>query len=161
MNLRSQRSVAAPKRRGTGFTLIEVLITILVMAFGLLGFAMLQTMSLRFAQSANYRTQATNLAYEMLDQMRSNRQFAVQYTGATFAGGAPALCSRPIGTVDIAGNISRWQCQVRSVLGAGSSATVTFAPGDGIATVAITWGDERWNIDAAQRDKTFTVSTRL
>lgn len=49
--------------------MIEVLIAIVVMSIGLLGFALLQTMNVRFVQSANFRTQATNLSYELLDQI--------------------------------------------------------------------------------------------
>lgn len=60
------------RRAAGGFSMIEVLITIIVLAFGLLGFALLQTMNVRFVQSANYRTQATNLAYDLIDQMRAN-----------------------------------------------------------------------------------------
>ncbi|KGT84573.1 pilus assembly protein PilV, partial [Xanthomonas vasicola] len=59
--------------RTKGFSLLEVLIAIVVLAFGLLGFALLQTANVRFVQSSNYRTQATNLAYDLMDQMRSNR----------------------------------------------------------------------------------------
>ena len=69
-------------RREGGFTLIEVMIAILVLAVGLLGFALLQTMNVRFTQSANYRSQATNLAYEMLDQIRLNRVSGAQYVGS-------------------------------------------------------------------------------
>ena len=72
--LRNRR--AKPMRFGAhaaGFSMIEVLIALLVLAFGLLGFALLQTLNLRYTQSANTRTQATNLAYDLLDQMRSNR----------------------------------------------------------------------------------------
>jgi len=166
---RNAHAPRAPRRYGRGFTLIEVLITIVVMGIGLLGFALLQTMNLRFAQSANYRTQATNLAYELLDKMRMNRRFAVQYQAASFAGGAATpACPRDTGTVSIALNVTRWQCEVRSTLGEGSSAVVTFTPGDGLATVALTWGDERWNdanrdgtVSAGESNKTFVVSTRL
>jgi type IV pilus assembly protein PilV len=59
---------------------MEVMIAIIVLAFGLLGFALLQTMNVRFVQSANYRTQATNLAYDLTEQMRSNRYQAAWYT---------------------------------------------------------------------------------
>lgn len=57
------KSCSPRARQSGGFTLLEVLIAIIVLAFGLLGFALLQTMNVRFVQSANYRTQATNLAY--------------------------------------------------------------------------------------------------
>lgn len=150
--------------RQAGFTLIEVMIAVLVMAIGLLGFALLQTMSVRYAQSANQRTQATNLAYDLLDQMRSNRMSAVTYTQATFSGGTDTACSRSTGTVTISNNIIRWQCQVRAALGVGSSATVTYA--DSTATVTIAWGDQRWESDptrttGAYDTGTLTLSSRL
>ena len=151
--------------RQAGFTLIEVMVAVLVMAIGLLGFALLQTMSVRYAQSANQRTEATNLAYDLLDQMRSNRINAVAYTGASFSGGTDTACSRSTGTVTIDNNITRWQCQVRAALGVGSSATVTYAA-DRTATVTILWGDQRWESNTARRTGlydtgTLTLSTRL
>ena len=148
-----------------GFTLIEVMVAVLVLGIGLLGFALLQTTSVRFAQSANQRTQATNLAYDLLDQMRSNRVQAVEYTTATFASGATGTaCARAVGTVAIATNIARWQCKVRAVLGEGSSATVTYA--GGVANVTINWGDQRWEGDSGRRTGTYetgtlTLGTRL
>ncbi|WP_362062601.1 type IV pilus modification protein PilV, partial [Streptomyces sp. NPDC048255] len=61
-----------PGARGQrGFSMIEVLIAVLVIGLGLLGLAMLQTLNVRYAQSANYRTRATNLAYDLLDQIRA------------------------------------------------------------------------------------------
>ncbi|NDK39268.1 type IV pilus modification protein PilV [Pseudoxanthomonas gei] len=154
----------AGRGRQAGFTLIEVMVAVLVMAVGLLGFALLQTMSVRYSQSANQRTHATNLAYDMLDQMRSNRLGAVEYRNATFTGGTDTACTRATGTVTVASNITRWQCQVRAALGVGSSATVTYA--GGIATVTIVWGDQRWESNAARRTGayetgTLTLSTRL
>jgi len=55
-----------------GFTMIEVLIAIFVLAIGLLGLAGLQANSLKNNTSAYTRTQAQLLAYDMLDRMRSN-----------------------------------------------------------------------------------------
>jgi type IV pilus assembly protein PilV len=55
-----------------GFTMIEVLIALVVLSIGLLGLAGLQSTGLRFNQSAGMRTQATQLAYDMSDRMRSN-----------------------------------------------------------------------------------------
>lgn len=56
-----------------GFTLLEVLIALLVLSLGLLGLAALQVQSMRNNQSANYRTQATSLAYQFIDMARSHR----------------------------------------------------------------------------------------
>jgi len=146
-------------RAAAGFSLIEVLIAILVIAFGLLGFAMMQTMSLRFAQAANQRTQATNLAYDLLDQIRANRLVAAQYTGASFAPGAVVGCTtaaRPVGAMSVALSIRRWQCQVVTVLGPDAQSAVTF--NNGLVRVRINWNEERWTDG---RGPDFEVESRL
>jgi type IV pilus assembly protein PilV len=58
--------------RQRGFTLIEVLISMVILAIGLLGLAAMQAMSLRDNQDAYYYQQATLLAYEMQDRIRGN-----------------------------------------------------------------------------------------
>lgn len=45
---------------------------LLVLSVGLLGLAALQTTSLQFNTGSYYRTQATFLAYDILDRMRAN-----------------------------------------------------------------------------------------
>jgi len=61
-----------PGKRESGFTLLEVLIALLVLAIGLLGLAALQTTGLRSNQMATSRTHATQLAYDITDRMRAN-----------------------------------------------------------------------------------------
>ena len=58
--------------KNTGFTLIEVLIAMIILAVGLLGLAGLQATSLRNNQSAYNRSVATQLAYDIADRMRAN-----------------------------------------------------------------------------------------
>jgi|TARA_B110000240_G_C13428330_1_gene422572 type IV pilus assembly protein PilV len=60
----------------SGFTLIEVLITLIVFSIGLLGLANLQGQSINSSYNAHLRTQATSLASSMIDRMRANRQQA-------------------------------------------------------------------------------------
>ena len=124
-----------------GFSMLEVLIALVVLAVGLLGLALMQTMNLRYTQSANHRTQATNLAYDLLDQMRANRLSAEQFDAATFAAGAVsgAGCTRPVATVSVAATIGRWQCQVVEALGTQATANVDYNAGQ--ATVVLTWGE--------------------
>lgn len=55
-----------------GFTLIEVLVSGLILAIGLVGVAGLQAFALKNNQSAFMRSQATALAYDLADRMRSN-----------------------------------------------------------------------------------------
>jgi len=55
-----------------GFTLIEVLVSIVILAIGLLGLAGLQLQGMQNTQGGNFRAQATNLAYDITDRMRVN-----------------------------------------------------------------------------------------
>lgn len=149
-------------RRQAGFSLLEVLIAVLVLGFGLLGFALLQTMNVRFVQSANYRTQATNLAYDLTEQMRANRYQAAWYANASFDPGskqAAAICRPDTGAVTVAQKITTWQCQVVKALGDDAGATVTY--NNGAVEVAITWGDQRWSRDAPNAATTFALVTQL
>ena len=59
-------------RKQTGFTLIEILVTVVVLAIGLLGLAGLQAAGLSFSSTAAQRSQATSLAYDIIDRMRAN-----------------------------------------------------------------------------------------
>ena len=57
-----------------GFTLLEVLIAIVVLSFGLMGLAGIQATGVRNTHSANLRTLAVQQAYDMADRMRANAQ---------------------------------------------------------------------------------------
>jgi type IV pilus assembly protein PilV len=59
--------------RQSGFSMIEVLVAVLILAIGLLGVAAIQTTALKNNNSALQRSQATMLAYFMMDAMRANR----------------------------------------------------------------------------------------
>lgn len=59
-------------RRQHGFSLLEILIALVILSIGLLGLAALQTMSLRMGHDSYQRTQATMLAYDMVDRIRAN-----------------------------------------------------------------------------------------
>jgi len=67
------RRSARPQHRQSGFTLIEVMVTVAVTLLAFTGLASLQILALRSADSALERAQATELAYEMIDRMRLNR----------------------------------------------------------------------------------------
>lgn len=58
-----------------GFTMLEVLIAIVVISFGLLGIAGLQAFAIKNNHSASLRITATALANDMIDRMKAN------YTG--------------------------------------------------------------------------------
>lgn len=55
-----------------GFTLIEVLVTLIILSIGLLGLAGLQGTDIQSNHSAYLRSQAALLSNDMADRMRSN-----------------------------------------------------------------------------------------
>ncbi len=143
-----------------GFSMIEVLIAIVVLAIGLLGFALLQTTNLRYTQSANTRTLATNLSYSLLDQMRSNRLSAAQYSDASFETETLTAAACPPSTAGDAVDqgIASWQCQVFNALGPSAAATVTY-DASGEAAVQLEWGER--SAVAAESTTEFTARTQL
>lgn len=161
-----EKSGGSPAR-AAGFTMIEVLVALVVLALGLLGFALLQTMNLRYAQSANFRTQATNLAYDLIDQMRANRLQASAYTAitvASFNGVKGDACSRPVTAITPVDSMARWRCQVRATLGEGATALVT-RNAAGVIAVQVNWADARNAVGtfsaAANAYGQVTVTTQL
>jgi type IV pilus assembly protein PilV len=58
--------------RNRGFTLIEVLVSMLILAVGLLGMAALMMTGLQANQGAALRSTATILSYDIADRIRSN-----------------------------------------------------------------------------------------
>ena len=140
----------------SGFTLLEILVAMLVMAIGLLGLAGLMTSSMRNNLSASHRTQATWMAYDIVDRMRANRVTAVTGGYATPMGTA-AACSaaQPTGTVP-AQDIAAWKNQLACALPAGNG-SITLAGTR--ATILIQWNDTRGNQGLANQQ--FKVETQL
>ena len=65
------------RKRHLGFSMIEVLVALVIIAIGLLGMAGLQGFSISSSYNAHLRTQATSLAQGIIDRMRANREQAV------------------------------------------------------------------------------------
>ena len=111
-----------------GATLIEVLVTVLVLAIGLLSVAALQGIALNSGQQAYQRSQATALVAEMADWMRAHRS-QISQTG----GVVPALTTY-------------WQPLAAQRLPAGTIAVdqiVIDNTGRIEARISVTWTDDR------------------
>ncbi len=76
-----------------GFTLIEVLVTLVILMFGLLGIAGLMAKGQRVSFEAYQRHQGLALANDMAERMRANRSQATDY-----AAGAPSPLGLGTGT---------------------------------------------------------------
>ncbi|WP_341649484.1 type IV pilus modification protein PilV [Thauera humireducens] len=72
MHTRPRPYAARPPPRENGTTLIEALVAMVVLSVGVLGMVGLQANALKLNQTSLQRSQATILAYAILDQMRSD-----------------------------------------------------------------------------------------
>lgn len=73
----------------SGFTLLEVLISVLVLSVGLLGFAALQLTAINTNQGAYFRTQATVIAQDLASRMHVNRGYVNWDNRAVLKAGMP------------------------------------------------------------------------
>lgn len=152
----ARRPAARPHRRARGFTLIEVLVALLVLSIGLLGFAGLQAASLRFNHSAYMRTQATNLAYDIADRMRANRQAALggDYDiGYTDFPAPDAGSTEPIAAQDL----DQWSELVEGNLTQGEGEIVVGTGCNNCLTVRLRWLDDRETGDTVE----YEYNTRI
>lgn len=72
MNKKYKRVKSRLNRSMNGFTLIEVLVSVVVFSIGLIGLASLQTISLKHNNDSYMRSQAILLAQDIADRMRAN-----------------------------------------------------------------------------------------
>lgn len=119
-----------------GFTLIEVLISMIILALGLLGLASLQGISLKNNQDAFLFSQANALIYEMSDRIKANKLGWVSIptspasTCATSCNSATASCS----TAQMAASdYCYWLQKATTVLSPNATVAVTISPKTGSA----------------------------
>ena len=122
-----------------GFNLIEILVTMLILAIGLMGIAALQFKGLQYNQDAYSRSQINFLAYDIADRIRLNRDNAADYVGNfTLGGTAPTGCNQASGA-DKDNDLACWRLSVYNALPPGSEANITQA--SGVMEVELTWTD--------------------
>jgi type IV pilus assembly protein PilV len=132
----------ASAARQTGFSLIEVLVTTVIVSVGLLGIAALQLTSIRSNYSSFARGQASAMADDILDRIRANRDNAAAYT--------VALAATPAGTSRADMDIQEWKQQLAALLpqtaaGTNADASIQMTQLAGTnrfsALVTISWGE--------------------
>lgn len=152
----------------SGFTLIEVLVTIIIVSIGLLGLAGLQIGGLRANMSSEARSKATLLANDIVERMRANLPgveagaYNIDSTETICAGDPPVpFCSSTTGSDDVPPSCTEtematfdvwtWGCDTSGVNNQLRNGTATIIcrdnnPGDGLDcsqgsqhTVTINW----------------------
>ena len=111
-------ATASRARRACGFSLVEVLISIVILSFGMLGMVGLQAAAIQANRDARLQSVASFLARELAEMMRGNKQTALA-TGAANpylidvanpAGATPMVPTTPafclsVGTAACANNL--------------------------------------------------------
>lgn len=140
--------------RSNGFTLIEVMIAVIILAVGLLGLASLVVQGQQSNESAYSRSQATLLAYDIIDRMRANkvafspsepRKVSYATQANTYV-----LTSLPSCTASAAGtpafgnalatqDINQWCASVRSGIPSVDSGNTRITRNGNLYTVNIQW----------------------
>ena len=126
--MNSCERIARADRFQRGVTLVEILVTVLVMSVGLLGIAGLQAISLRDTTSSVVRSQATAMADYIIDRMRANRMDAASYQ---IAMGATSSATTRAGL-----DLADWKALLATNRSDGSVAVA-----GNIVTVTIAWGE--------------------
>jgi len=149
-NMARGRSGAA--RSSHGFSLIEVLVTLFILAFGLLGLATTQIHALHAQRRAEAEALAVRHAANMLERLRLNRRDAV-------AGAFDSSCDSGGGG---ASGLRAWRRAVAETLPDGKGC-VTVSGDTALATarVEVQW---RERIDAgneSRQSRQISLSTRL
>jgi type IV pilus assembly protein PilV len=135
-----------------GFTLIEVLVSLLILAIGLLGVAALQFRGLQYNHDAYMRSQINVLVYDIADRMRLNAANAADYLGAYDSQLMPDpddltdmnnVCDEAAATA--ANDLACWHNSVDRSLPPESIATIAAAGPTDTYTVTLQWNDREGN----------------
>lgn len=145
-----------------GFTLIEVMVALVILAVGLAGMASLMVRSQQSNESAYSRSQATLLAYDIVERMRANKvayssletrkvSFATKDNAYVFSTlptcATPATGTQAAGSARAAQDLAQWCNTVRTNLPAVQAGQTSIARGTGnIYTVNIAWTESSQDV---------------
>ncbi len=152
-----RRFPRSPQRRQRGYTLLEILVAAVLLTGGLIGLASMQANGTRLNNSAYLRTQASILAYDIVDRMRANRAAVVANSYDLALTDATPGAASSVANIDLI----QWRAQLGYYLPAGNGAVETDAgatPDAPLrATITVEWNDGRTAADVIQ----FTVTTDI
>lgn len=145
------RTASAEAKRQLGVSLIEVLVSIVIAAIGLLALAGVNATSVKYTKLSQYRGTATLLATDIGERMRANKLGGASYSvGINFAAQAAApvapavMCNTALVTctpVQMAVfDLFQWRQLVRSQLPSGSVA-INFQLAQLAYDVWVVWRD--------------------
>lgn len=130
--------------------MLEILITLVIVATALLGTAGLQVFAMRMNQSGQFRTQAIFLAADIAERMEANKAGAVAGNYAAALATTPGTAATNCGTASCSSNqlatwdLSQWEAAVANLLPQASwQITQTAAGNPSTYSIIISWIDKR------------------
>lgn len=147
----------------SGVGLIEVMVSLAVLSIGLLGMAALQGRALQENQGAYLRSQASILAYDMLERLRANKDHAKtgKYNHSMGASKPKAGQGSAMYLVDL----NDWLTNLDNNLPSGIGSVGCTTDGTNQCTVVVQWFDnsitEDQNADGVVDDKDKYLQIRL
>ncbi|MCC7247910.1 MAG: type IV pilus modification protein PilV [Lysobacter sp.] len=149
--VRRRRSTAGRRSSVGGASLVEVLVSVLVLSIGLLGTAAMQATALRNSQSSLERSQGVIHAYTIFDAMRANP------VAARGGGYNNAMCAVPAGGTLAGNDVIAWVAVMRQNLGATACGQINCV--GAMCTVTVRWDDSRGTAGAV--NQIFSATTRI
>lgn len=176
-------STSIKRKCQNGYSLIEVMVSVLVMTLGILGMTGLQSASLKHNTHSMQRTKAAYLSYEIMDRMRANA--SPIYSIALGSQPAEQECFSAGCTPEELMNfdIAEWKCalgkhvsssvctdlaananalllSVEALPGGDGSISCTLSTGTKACTVTVQW-QERSNGADGYKIRTFAVTSTI
>ena len=128
------------KNRQNGSSMIEVLVTMIIISLGLLGQAGLMALSSKANNSAFMRSQATLLAYDILERLRLNRALAVAGGfNVNYAASGSDPSDSVTGTAIQNNELRDWKTNIEQALSSGDGQVSV--DGNGNVTINIRWSE--------------------
>lgn len=136
------RRGAIGRNRVSGISLIEVLVSVVVLGVGLLGVAAMQSVALRGGQSSLESSQAVMQTNAIVEAMRANRDNAAAYNTAgmvcTVSAGGATLAAR---------DVNAWITDLKTTIGGSATGDTTTCGGiTGCplnCEITVRWNDQR------------------
>jgi len=129
--------------RSLGFSLLEVLIAVSILAVAMLGIAAMQLMSIKDNRDAYFRSQAVLLSQDMAERMRSNKSQLSAYDGIdTDSTYAATTCSPCTPTQIVSLDKYEWSQKIKTTTNMTQlipSAQGTVTGSAGIYTISVSW----------------------
>lgn len=158
--------------RQSGMTLVEVLVSVLILGIGLLGAAALQLNALKYTDSSTMTSQASFIAYDMMDRIRANVDGNSAANGATDILSTYAISATDVGPAASLSNarnqdLADFKANILAFGGAAASGSISIIKP--VVNISITWDDKRAVLgnDAVRATnptstmRTFSISSRI